>query len=153
MPTNGSTVLIALDKGGQPNTSDYSVIWTETSPSTSSRTITIDLTPYAGHTVNIAFRYQGSNAHRWFIDNVDVHSTDGINDIASEAIAIYPNPAKDNIHINGIEKETEVNIYNVTGALVKKVVVNGAEEINVSELPAGLYMARFGETTLKFTKE
>ena len=153
MPTNGSTVLIALDKGGQPHTSDYSVIWTEASPSSSWRTITVDLTPYAGHTVNIAFRYQGENAHRWFIDNVDVHSTDGINDIASEAIAIYPNPAKDNIHINGIENETEVNIYNVTGALVKTVVTNGAEEINVSELPAGLYMARFGETTLKFTKE
>lgn len=71
----------------------------------------------------------------------------------SEELSVYPNPAKDMLYINGLEQTTEVSIYNTVGALVKVVNVSANEAINVGELPAGLYVARFGESNVRFTKE
>ncbi len=78
-------------------------------------------------------------------------SYDGINDISANRIGVYPNPANDVLHINGLENATEVSIYNAVGALVK--VVNTNESINISDLASGLYIARFGENSIRFTKE
>lgn len=153
MPTYGSSVWIATDKTGTPNIDDYTMVWYETEPVNEWRTVTVDLSPFAGHVINVAFRYIGTNAHVWYMDNFQIYSNDDINDVTPETIAIYPNPAKESIHISGLDKETEVSIYNVMGVMVQKVVTNGEEVINVSDLPAGLYIARFGENTLRFTKE
>ena len=34
--------------------------------------VTIDLTPYMGQTISLAFKNEGSNAHGWYIDDVEV---------------------------------------------------------------------------------
>ena len=135
------------------NPSDFTEIWTQTDPDNSWHYKNIDISAYAGQNIYIGFKYSGQDAHIWYVDDIRVTGNEGVNDITSENLAVYPNPARDVIRINGLEQEVEVNIYNATGALVKTVVVNGAEEINVNELPAGLYLARFGENTLRFTKE
>ena len=53
--------------------------------------ITIDLTQYMGETVSLAFKYEGSNAHGWYVDDVQVAmvktyilSIDGYEDDANE---------------------------------------------------------------------
>lgn len=63
---------------------------------------------------------------------------DNVADLSS-AVKIYPNPASDFIHIDGIEA-AEVHIYNVVGQLVK--TVNSTNEIQVSDLPNGTYLLR-----------
>jgi hypothetical protein len=52
---------------------------------------------------------------------------------------VYPNPAKDNVVVNNIEP-AEVQVYNALGQLVK--TVQGTNEINVGDLPEGMYLLR-----------
>lgn len=78
---------------------------------------------------------------------------DGIDENGMQTISLYPNPANDVIRLEGIGENTEVRIYNAIGALVKVVNVSDDEEIFVSDLKAGLYIVRSGNTMLKFTKK
>ena len=58
-------------------------------------------------------------------------------------VSVYPNPASDIVHIDGVEA-TEIRVYNVNGQLLK--TVNGSNEIMVSDLPAGTYLLRVTDT-------
>ena len=63
------TVWIALDKTGPYVPSDYNLLYTEPDYSYSWTERTIDLTPYKGHTISIAFKYMGANGHHWNVDD------------------------------------------------------------------------------------
>ena len=76
----------------------------------------------------------------------------GVDEIEGNLYVVFPNPATESIRIEGIETNTEVKIYSVLGELVKVVNVNGNEEISIKDLASGLYMIRFGNTTLRFSK-
>ena len=54
-------------------------------------------------------------------------------------IQVYPNPAMDIVHIQGVDA-TEVQIFSAIGQLVK--MVRGANDINVNDLPNGQYLLR-----------
>lgn len=54
-----------------------------------------------------------------------------------ELIAIYPNPAQHKLFLKGIEQAEQIRIRNVNGHIVKTAAV--ANEINIADLPAGLY--------------
>lgn len=133
--------------------SDFSEVWTQGNPENSWYYTNIDLTPFTGHNIYVAFKYTGTCAHIWYVDDISIDGNLGIDDITSSSFAVYPNPANDVIRIDGLNKASEVNIYNATGALVKTVVANGHDEINVSDLASGLYLIRFEGRTMKFTKE
>ena len=135
------------------NPADFTEMWTQSNPQDTWVWTEIDLSPYTGHNVYIAFKYTGNCAHIWYVDDIEINGNLGIDDVTSLNLSVYPNPAKDVIRINGLDKATEVNIYNATGALVKTVVTNGQDEINIDGLAAGLYLARFQGRTLRFTKE
>lgn len=79
-----------------------------------------------------------------------VPSNAGVNEVVSESIDVYPNPAKDMLYIEGIEGYN-VGVYDAMGRLVIQTVYNG--HLNVSELPVGLYIVRFGENSVRFIKE
>ncbi len=64
---------------------------------------------------------------------------DDVEETAAEQVSVYPNPAKENVLIKGIEA-TEVLVYNVLGQLVK--TVRDANEISVAGLAEGVYMVR-----------
>ena len=67
-------------------------------------------------------------------------------------MAVYPNPSCESIRIEGLEAESEVNIYNVMGELVKVVEAKPNKEIGISELAAGVYTLRCGNATMRFVK-
>jgi len=60
-------------------------------------------------------------------------------------IRVYPNPAMDVVHIQGVEA-TEVQVFNSLGQLVK--TVRGTNEVNVSDLPDGLYLLQIDNSAL-----
>ena len=64
---------------------------------------------------------------------------DAVASSTAPEVSIYPNPASDIVHIDGVEA-TEIRVYNVNGQLLK--TVNGSNEIMVSDLPAGTYLLR-----------
>lgn len=76
----------------------------------------------------------------------------GMDESEGKVIALYPNPASESIHITGLEANSEVQIYNNLGMLVKVVKVNADEEISISDLSNGLYVVRCGKTTMRFVK-
>ena len=72
---------------------------------------------------------------------------DKIEENATEKVELYPNPARDRVVIEGMEA-VEVKIYNTSGQMVK--CVRGTNEIDVSELPEGMYFITVGDMTKKF---
>ena len=54
------------------STSDFTQVWTQSSPSSSWKDVEIDLNEYQGEGIYIAFKYTGTNAHSWLIDDVSV---------------------------------------------------------------------------------
>ena len=50
---------------------------------------------------------------------------------------VYPNPTYGNVWVDGVEV-SEIQIYNVMGQLLKSY--HGIHEINVSDLPPGIYL-------------
>ena len=55
-------------------------------------------------------------------------------------VDIYPNPATNHINIAGLDGETILEIYNISGQLVKQEsITNNIERINIENLPKGIY--------------
>ncbi len=65
-------------------------------------------------------------------------------------VFIYPNPAKDNIKIFGVENQ-EIEIFSTDGKLILKENYNG-KDIDISSLHQGLYLIKTNCQTLKFNK-
>ena len=106
------------------------------------KTVTIDLSDYQGYVVDIYFEYKGENAHNWYIDDVSIKKSTGVEENVDGGLAVYPNPAVDRIRIDGLEANSEVQIINMLGERVKTVRVSADNEISIAELPSGLYLVR-----------
>ncbi|MBR6438937.1 MAG: T9SS type A sorting domain-containing protein [Bacteroidales bacterium] len=75
-----------------------------------------------------------------------------VNEVENQQLSIYPNPAKDVLRINNLSDNQEVSIYSINGAIIKKVVVSGDSEINISDLRSGMYIVSAGNMFSKFIK-
>ena len=65
----GNNTVVLLD--GE----DETVLWSASAVCAAWEKTTIDLTPYVGQTVSIAFKYAGSNGNMWYVDDVEVSVT------------------------------------------------------------------------------
>ncbi|MFB9054658.1 T9SS type A sorting domain-containing protein, partial [Formosa undariae] len=62
-----------------------------------------------------------------------------------------PVPAKNTLNIKGITKDTTVQIYNITGALVQSTAIRvNASAIDTSSLNSGIYFIKIENTVKKF---
>ena len=77
----------------------------------------------------------------------------GIKEDGFEAVSLYPNPANNILHIEGLEGQHEIQVYNIYGMLVKVANIEGDGEINVNDIAAGIYFLRVGSHAMKFVKE
>jgi len=56
-------------------------------------------------------------------------------------IMLYPNPTSGKVNVNGLERETRVQVFNQTGALIKDLKADQSlEVITLSNQPAGIYL-------------
>ncbi len=69
--------------------------------------------------------------------NTCTYPYDAVEENKDSEIALYPNPVRDRVVIEGIEI-AEVEVYNALGQRVK--MVQSTNEINVSGLPEGVYL-------------
>ena len=122
----------------------------------------------AGATATIqAFPNPGYVFSKWSDDNTDNPRTitvnsdltlaaffaTGVGENEQANLQIYPNPANKSIRILGIEANSQVEIYNSLGELVKVMSVNPDQEIGIRDLASGLYLVRCGNVMLRFVKE
>ncbi len=114
-----------------------------------------------------AFPNQGYVFTKWSDDNFENPRTitvtqdltlvaffaTGVDENEQANIFVYPNPAKESIRIQGIEADSQVEIYNSLGELVKVVSVSADQEIGIRDLASGLYLVRCGNATMRFVKQ
>ncbi len=80
----------------------------------------------------------------------DYLTTLSIGDLKQEKIVVFPNPAKDYLTVQTVEKEISVQIFNALGEVVRETdAVNGFAVFNVQELGDGMYLIRSGNITEK----
>lgn len=84
----------------------------------------------------------------------EIKSVRGYNN--KQTFTLFPNPATahTDIYITDLSANTEVQIIDPTGRMVKRITSTGNTNINVGNLPRGLYMVRLidretGETVTK----
>ncbi|NOQ27945.1 MAG: T9SS type A sorting domain-containing protein [Bacteroidales bacterium] len=78
------------------------------------------------------------------------------NEIAKPAFNVYPNPASTyiNVQVANAKANSLISIYNATGALVKVVEMDESErEVDISELPSGLYLISVDTKKKTITKQ
>jgi hypothetical protein len=68
-------------------------------------------------------------------------ATTSINEPSIENVSLYPNPASNNVNIQGLKKIDKVEITSVTGRQMK-VSMPIENEINVVDYPSGIYFVK-----------
>ncbi|KUJ56886.1 M1 family metallopeptidase [Chryseobacterium aquaticum] len=76
-----------------------------------------------------------------------------VSDLSKQQFALYPNPAKNEINIKGIDKSTDFAIYFTDGKLVKRGTYQPEKSINISELVPGTYIFKINDKNVKFLKK
>ena len=113
--------------------------------------ISINLDEYIGKNIKIGFR--GYNdfgeflAFDWFVDDVKVIPTDttdvNVNELAALKLNVYPNPAKDVIHIEAAKNIQNVQLMSITGVLLEERKTNAQSvKLNLEGYSKGIYMVR-----------
>jgi len=76
-----------------------------------------------------------------------------VSDLSKQQFALYPNPAKNDINIKGIDKATDFTIYFTDGKLVRQGTYQPEKSINISELVPGTYIFKINDKNMKFLKK
>ena len=105
----------------------------------------IDLRDYQGQDIYVAIVH--FNCSDQFMVNVDDillrREFDGVKESNINTFAVYPNPASDKVVVVGEVVVNQYSIYNVAGAMIMNASVGEKSfEVNVSELPAGVYVIK-----------
>ena len=67
-------------------------------------------------------------------------------------LAVYPNPVRDALTLRNLEGTASVRIFTLDGRLVKSFEITENQIVDISELPAGLYLLNVDSKTLKMMK-
>jgi len=74
-------------------------------------------------------------------------------DFDVDEFALYPNPAKSELNIKGINKPTDFTIYFIDGKLLRKDIYQPEKPVNISELIPGAYIFKIKDKNVKFLKK
>lgn len=115
--------------------------------------IDVDITPYSGQTIYIAFRNNNTNQMVIGIDNIEVIEQSVANNINEEIsenlFNIYPNPTKDAFSIQG--EYLSFKLYDSLGKLTLSSTKK--EKINISFLNNGIYSLKIQTKDFVITKK
>lgn len=78
----------------------------------------------------------------------------GVNESKNKELVIYPNPTIDKISIKGIDKNKsiEVKITNLQGKILKTIVLENSNEIDMAEFAKGVYLVSVDGEVYKVLK-
>ncbi|MBR1850819.1 MAG: choice-of-anchor J domain-containing protein [Bacteroidales bacterium] len=121
----------------------------------------VDLTDYAGKVVYIAFRHHDCTGQDMlFIDSISITATYytepvGIAEAEATTTAVYPNPTSGKVHVESSEPLYQLDLYNTQGQ--RLLTQHGSSDIDLGQLPTGLYLLRAttasGTTTHRVMKK
>nr|WP_236050072.1 T9SS type A sorting domain-containing protein [Hymenobacter negativus] len=64
----------------------------------------------------------------------------------SEVLAVYPNPVTGSFLLNGLVEPGDITVRNSLGKVLLRQHVKANERVDISRLPAGLYLLTIGTT-------
>lgn len=77
-----------------------------------------------------------------------------VDDNSIEGIRVYPNPATDQVIIEGVEGLAFITVYNLSGTLIKSVVLSGSEKsVPINSLEEGVYILKCTTVNDTFTQK
>ncbi|WP_298419439.1 T9SS type A sorting domain-containing protein [uncultured Kordia sp.] len=153
---DGLEVYVSTDCG-MTWTSEYSKFGSTlaTAPNTTNQFVptatqwreeSIDLSSYVGNE-NVQVRFRNVNAYGQavYVDNINLGSILGVNEVTSSAITFYPNPVKnnDNIFVKSTKNEDiKFSLYNIQGKLIGTIFTQTNTGIPTQQwsLSAGVYL-------------
>lgn len=147
-----SSYEVLVSQTGGTNFSDFTRIYNETSGTGEYRQHVLDMSSYAGKAIRIAFRnITAMGGDAMFIDDIELSSTVGIDEVSEGSFDLYPNPANAMVSINteGVEGNVTVQIVDLNGRVMQQQQGNAQNfRFNVSALAQGTYFVRLtGENT------
>ena len=78
--------------------------------------------------------------------------TSGVNTVQAPAVSVYPNPASEWIKVSGISGNTTASIISAAGTEVGCYELTEGGKIDVSHLPAGMYIVKLPAGEAKLIK-
>ncbi|AZA82914.1 peptidase M1 [Chryseobacterium lactis] len=79
-------------------------------------------------------------------------NTLSVSSVEKEEFALYPNPAKNELYLKGLNKATEFSIHALDGKLIRKGIYQPGKTIGITELVPGAYVFTVKEKNIKFIK-
>ncbi|SHF51492.1 M1 family aminopeptidase [Chryseobacterium sp. OV279] len=79
-------------------------------------------------------------------------NTLSVSSVDKEEFALYPNPAKNELYLKGVDRAVDYSIYSVDGKLIRKAVYQPGKSVEISELVPGTYIFTVQEKNIKFVK-
>lgn len=132
-------------------------------------TVLIDLEPYLGDVISFELQHVGRTKDDFSLSAVGGDGTFirrlvftanslSTNDIDASSILLYPNPVSSNLHIDGLENNSQIVIFDVNGRKLKTFnSLSASTLLNISDFKTGLYFveirAKERVQTLKFIKK
>ena len=117
--------------------------------------ISINLDSYIGHNIKIGFRgfntYGETLAFDWFIDDVKVIITDTVSgpnvgvieSLADNDVQLYPNPVKDQLHIDSKSRVRQMEMVTPNGVMIEsRKIVDYAVDCHLEGYSKGVYFIR-----------
>lgn len=153
--TYPENISVEISTAANPTASDFTSIWEGGAKGSEKynnwREHSIDLSAYAGQSIWIAFHDVNYDKYEIWIDDVTITAGGvGVAENENVSFSIYPNPATNYIKVTG---EGNAVVTNILGQTVTSATVNGAAEINVSELESGVYFITMNGASKKFIKK
>ena len=153
-PVNVASVY-ALDADGIDGST-----WTFSTTDNNNPDVDATIGPVVGKIVTLnwinvtSFTITSSQGNESFgLDDVILDATLNVDDLNSESISIFPNPATDFIRIDGISNET-YTIYGNTGLKVCHGTLSDNNTIDLRQLNSGIYFLILdNKTSYKFIKK
>jgi hypothetical protein len=97
---------------------------------------------------SMPYSYEVSQIRNMVFDEVV-----GLRDIETETFKVYPNPVHNELYVNGNENVPyRYSLFSIDGRLLLYGEVQNGESIRVDGIPAGLYILKINNTSLKINK-
>jgi len=91
------------------------------------------------------------------IDKLNFGVFSGVPEVSTneKTVQVYPSPATNYITLkNAPEGEVHITVYRLDGGiLINKMLSDGTEQIDISNLSKGIYLLKVNNKTLKFSKQ
>ena len=71
---------------------------------------------------------------------------EAVTDVAAAGISIYPNPTNQLLHIDNLQTNAGYRILSIVGTAIQQGVLRaGSNELNIRDLPPGMYLLEMNE--------